>query len=154
VLSQVARLFEDDDLWLMYGSYNRYPPDAPMLNPAKPFPAEVVANASFREHSVLDLVYNHPLVFRRWLFNCVYDWELKDDNGEWFTTSYDHAIMMPMLELAADGHFHYNPEVLYTYNEENTTSEAKHPDLKLEAIRVHNTINGREKREPFKCRPF
>ena len=56
--------------------------------------------------------------------------------------------MMPMLELASFGHFKWNPEILYVYNEENTMSEAKN-EQRMEGVRVHNTVNARAKRKPL-----
>jgi glycosyltransferase involved in cell wall biosynthesis len=145
VLSTVAAYYEDPDLWLTYGSYTRYPDPSVMPNPALPFPDWVIKAANYRQYSKMALVYNHPLTFRRWLFNEVSDAELCDDEGEWFTRCYDHALMMPMLELATDGHFRWLPEILYVYNEENVASEAK-DDARAESDRIHNQINARPKR--------
>lgn len=142
VLTTVAELFDDGDLWLSYGSYTRDPDPTWMPNPAGPYPDWVVEQRAFRAYSSLALVYNHPLIFRRWLFNEVTDGELHDDEGHWFTRCYDHVIMMPMLELAAE-HFMWCPEVLYVYNEENPTSEAKDPTARAEADRIHRQVNAR-----------
>jgi glycosyltransferase involved in cell wall biosynthesis len=145
VLDIIAWRYEDPDLWLMYGSYTRYPDPTLMPNPALPYPADVIAGRSFRQYSADALLYNHPLTFRRRLLQNIEDWELQDDQGVWFETCYDHAIMMPMLEMAAPDHFKWNPEVLYVYNEENPHSEAKQTrDI---AVRTHNIINARPKRD-------
>ena len=148
VFTEVARCFQDPDLWLMYGSYTRYPDPSWMPNPALPFPPEIIDGISYREYSTYALVYNHPLVFRRWLLNEVSDREMQDNDGNWFDCAYDHVIMMPMLELASFGHFKWNPEILYVYNEENTMSEAKN-EQRMEGVRVHNTVNARAKRKPL-----
>lgn len=144
VLSMIAQSYVDPDLWLMYGSYERWPDPTWMPNPAGPFPPWVIEGRDFRHYSQFDLVYNHPLTFRRRLLQNIEDWELQDDEGNWFEAAYDHTIMMPMLEMAAD-HFTWCPEILYTYNEENTQSEAK-LDRSV-GIRVHNIVNGRPKRD-------
>ena len=148
VLTEVARCFQDSSMWLMYGSYTRFPDPSFMPNPAKPFPPDVIARNDYRAYSSHDLVYNHPLVFRRWLFNHISNSELQDDAGVWFNSAYDHSIMMPMLELAGDGHFMWNPEILYVYNEENMFSEAK-SDKRMEGVRVHHIVNSRPKRTPI-----
>jgi glycosyltransferase involved in cell wall biosynthesis len=145
VLNLVAAQFDDPELWLTYGSYTREDPTH-MPNPAVPYPPEIIEAANFRGFSSISLLYNHPLVFRRWLLNELSDAELQDDEGEWFTRCYDHVIMMPMLELAARGHFKWLPEVLYVYNEENPLSESK-DDARAESDRIHRQINARPKRE-------
>jgi glycosyltransferase involved in cell wall biosynthesis len=146
VIATIADYYKDPDLWLMYGSYTRYPDPTHMPNPAKPFPVDVIAQRSFRNYSQIDLVYNHPLTFRRRLLQNIADWELQDDDGNWFTVAYDHTVMMPMLEMAT-GHFKWCPDILYVYNEENEASEAKGDPS--EGIRVHNIVNARVKRDPL-----
>ena len=144
VLSVIAASYQDPNLWLMYGSYQRWPDSTWMPNPAKPFPPQVIRNRSFRDYSEIELVYNHPLTFRRRLLQTIEDWELQDDGGNWFTAAYDHTIMMPMLEMAAD-HFKFCPSVLYVYNEDNEQSEAKLD--RSEGIRVHQIVNSRPVRD-------
>ena len=141
----VADYYERFDwLWLTYGSYTRDDPTN-MPNPALPYPDWVIEQRAFRAYSSMALLYNHPLTFKRFLFNMVSDAELCDDEGAWFTRCYDHALMMPMLEIAAE-HFTWIPEVLYVYNEENTLSEAK-DDARAESDRIHRQINARPARE-------
>jgi glycosyltransferase involved in cell wall biosynthesis len=142
VLSIVAEYYDNNpDLWLTYGSYTREDPDY-MPNPALAYPAWVIEQRNFRAYSSTALLYNHPLTFRRWLFNKVTDDELKDDEGAWFTRCYDHTLMMPMLELAAHGHFEWLPDILYVYNEENPTSEAG-DGARAESDRIHRQVNAR-----------
>lgn len=147
VLNAIANEYRDPDLWLMYGSYTRYPDPTHMPNPALPFPPDVIVERSFRQYSADALVYNHPLTFRRRLLNEISAWEMQDDEGRWFETSYDHVIMMPMLEMAAPDHFKWNPDVLYVYNEENEQSEAKQETLRNSGVHVHTIVNARAKRD-------
>ena len=143
VFTIIADEYLDPDLWLMYGSYTREDPRI-MPNPALPFPPDVIANRSFRKYSATNLVYNHPITFRRRLLQNIEDWEMQS-NGEWFTAAYDHVIMMPMLEMSAPDHFKWCPEILYVYNEDNELSEAKRD--RSEGITVHNVVNSRPKRD-------
>lgn len=119
VLDQYYR--SDPSLWLTYGSYTRWPDPNYMPNPAIDYPDYVKQNRSYRNY---DQIFNHPVTFRRWLFNHIADWELQDDLGLWFQAGYDCVLMMPLLELAGK-HWRYLPDILYTYNEANPTSDAK-----------------------------
>ncbi len=145
VLSRIAHYYEDPDLWLMYGSYTRHPDPTWMPNPAQPFPQTVIDERSFRYFSRTNLVYNHPLTFRRKLLQSIEYWELQDERGQWFTAAYDHTIMMPMLEMSAPNHFKWCPEILYVYNEENALSEMRVDPAG--GNRVHTVVNGRPKRD-------
>lgn len=146
VFSTIAHYYEHEDLWLTYGSYTRYPDPNWMPNPALPFPDSVVETLTFREAGLISMLYNHPLTFRRWLFNELNDADLQDDEGNWFLYSYDHTIMMPMLEMAAHN-FKWLPDTLYVYNEENPTSEIR--VSVVEGDKVHKIVNARPKRSPL-----
>jgi glycosyltransferase involved in cell wall biosynthesis len=141
VLSTIAAYYEaEDDLWLTFGSYRREP-GYPMPNPACDYPDEVKESRQFRGHGYS--CYNHPITFRRHLLNRVEDWELKDDDGTWFTGAYDHALMMPMLEVAGD-RWKFLPDILYVYNEDNPLSEIH--VASAAADHTHAVVNGRPKR--------
>lgn len=142
MLGIISKAYEDPNLWLTYGSYVRHDGE-PVKNPAVPYPPEVIMGRGFRTHPVS--CYNHPITFRRNLLQHIEDWELQDDEGQWFQRSYDHAIMMPMLELAV-GHFKWIPEPLYVYNEDNPISEIKIP---YEGEPVPEIVNRREPRLPL-----
>jgi glycosyltransferase involved in cell wall biosynthesis len=144
VLQTLADYFKDPELWLTYGSYTRYPDPTFMPNPAKPYPEEAVTKRAFRGWG--NNLYNHPLAFRGHLWKRVEEWELKHDDGNWFQAAYDHAIMMPMLDLAAGPPVRFKclPEVLYTYNEGNPGSECR---ISAEVGNaVHAAVNARPPR--------
>lgn len=145
VLTTLAKYYEDPELWLTYGSYTRWPDPSWMPNPALPYPPEVIAAKTFRTHRCNR--YNHPLTFRAFLWNEVRPEELQFDDGQWFMAGYDHAIMMPMLELAAGPppHLACLPEVLYCYNEGNPISDCKIRAAACNA--VHAAVNARPPRD-------
>lgn len=140
VLAHLAEVYADPDVWLTWGSYTRWPNPAFMPNPAGPYPDEVTAARSFRAFD-LYCPFNHPLAFRRFLFDAIPDAELQDEHGQWFTAGYDIAIMMPMMEMSAPDHCRFLPEVSYVYNEGNDISDAKiRPE---DCDRVHRLIRSR-----------
>lgn len=124
VLSDLAQYFDNDpELWMTYGSYDRWPDPTYMPNPAEDYPQEVKDNCSFR--AFRKPCFNHPLVFKRFLWDHITDDDLKNDAGEWNRGGYDWLIMMPMLELANNGHWKWLPDILYTYNEDNPFSDSR-----------------------------
>lgn len=143
VLFSLAHHFDDSNLWLTYGSYTRVPDPNYMPNPALDYPDHIKSAMAYRGSVP---VYNHPIAFRRHLLNQISNAELQDDDGNWFQDSYDHCIMIPMLELAWR-HYKWLPDILYVYNEDNPLSDAKIRPQGGE--RTHSTINRRPRRVPL-----
>ena len=44
--------------------------------------------------------------------------DLKDDDGQYYKTAYDQALMLPLLEMAGEKS-KYISEILHVYNREN-----------------------------------
>ncbi len=145
VLSRLAEVYEDPDVWLSWGSYTRWPDPTFMPNPATDYPEHVRASNTFRRWEYA--CFNHPISFRRHLWDQLTDADLQDDDGEWFRASYDAAIMYPLVELASNGHYRFLPDVLYVYNEANPASEAK--TISTENGRVHSIVRGRGSYAPL-----
>ena len=57
----------------------------------------------------------HLRSFKIKLFRAIKDEDFKDDDGKWFTSTYDEVICLPMLELSC-GRNHYIDEYFYMYN--------------------------------------
>lgn len=140
VLDRLATYYEDPHLWLTWGSYTRHPDPTVMPNPATAWPPDVVKARSYRS-TYHCTAFNHPLTFRKHLWDHVTDDDLKDNNGNWFTAGYDAAIMFPMTEMAGPEHFRFIPEVLYVYNESNPLSDGK--VRPMECDHAHNHIRQR-----------
>ncbi len=141
VLSDLASAFDDPGLWLTWGSYTRWPDPAYQPNPAAPYPTEVAEANGYRHHDYA--AFNHPLAFRRHLWEQVTDTDLQDDRGEWMTVAYDQMIMYPMLELSGPDHQRFLPETLYVYNEQNPLSETR---TRTDGMDVKSMLSGRPPR--------
>lgn len=117
-VSRIMAVYEQDpDCWLTYGSYRSEPYD-PSCPVAAPYPDEVIAERSFRQWSTN---FNHPVTFKRLLFDQLTEEDLKLASGEWVPGLYDEAILYPLLECAADNH-RFLEDVLYVYNSANSLS--------------------------------
>lgn len=138
VLSRVAEIFSNPKVLLSYGSFTRWPDPNFMPNRAMPYPPEILRNRTFRTYRYH--CYNHPLMFRRILWDQIPKPALQDNSGRWFRTAYDTAIMIPMLEMAGD-RMQFNEEILYVYNEGNPISDQK--VHKLETQEAHRMIRSR-----------
>ncbi len=153
-IERIAEVYRDPDLWLSWGSYRRdgFYKDF-MPNPACDWPDYVKLSGSYRQ-AIANMGYhpfNHPLTFRRWLFDLLDEADFKDDQGNWFPAGYDFTLMLPLTELAGDKHGRFLRDVLYCYEEGNPQSDAKiRPS---ECARVHDVVRSRPVREALESRP-
>jgi FkbM family methyltransferase len=136
VLTRIAEVYSDPRVWLTYGNYQPHPHNTGQAV-ASAYPPEVIAARGFRHHTVS--CYNHPLTFRRKLWDQIEPADLQKSNGEWFTGGYDMVIMFPMLEMTAPDHFQFLDETLYGYNAVNPLSDTFVNVNRVEESReVHN----------------
>jgi FkbM family methyltransferase len=155
-LEKIAEVYRDDGLWLTWGSYERDPkgPYAGyMPNPATDWPEHIKLSRRYRVAAGYEIgwvPFNHPLTFRRWLFDLLDEADFKDDQGAWFQAGYDFALMVPLTELAHQ-HGRFLQDVLYIYEEGNPHSDAKIRGG--ECGRVHNVVRSRKPREALAARP-
>lgn len=122
VLDRLYQHYGDGTL-LTYGSY-RSEPFSPTCAPATTFPREVIAAGTFRRFIAQGggIRFNHLRTFRYEVFYGLDESDFLDDNGRWFTTVPDSALMVPCLELAGRRH-KLVKDVLLVYNSENDQSE-------------------------------
>ncbi len=113
VLSRVAKIYRNKNIWLSYGNYEAYPKDVPGWHndSCHAFPEEVLKNQSFRDYTWV----GYPLrTFYAKLFHKIKENDLKY-NGQFFPVVSDTGMMHPMFEMASDGHIHYEKKILYIY---------------------------------------
>jgi len=137
---RIAEVYSDPDVWLTYGNYEPHPVNTGQV-PASSYDSAIIRNRDFRKSGNF---FNHPITFRRFLFDEIRDEDLKTKDGRWFRGGYDFAIMMPMLEMCGQKHYRFLDEVLYIYNAVNPISDS-HVNVKL--INETDQLRARPKRE-------
>jgi glycosyltransferase involved in cell wall biosynthesis len=112
VLKTLARVYSNPKIWLTWGNYiaDPYFPSA-----CAPIPRRVAREGSFRSYT---WVSSHLKTFRAKLFQLIKKEDLMTD-GRFLSTNSDQAMMFPMLEMAAQGHFKFIRKPLYIYNRKN-----------------------------------
>ena len=140
VLSRIQEVYEDTDVWMTYGNYVPYPKNTGQTL-ASAYPPEVIKKRDFRKGGNH---FNHPITFRRFLFDEIREEDLKTNDGKWFRGGYDYAIIVPMLEMATGYHYRFLNEVLYSYNAVNPISDSK---VNVKLINETTQLINRPKRE-------
>jgi hypothetical protein len=103
-----------EDHLMTYGSYAYNPGGRRGPEPSE-YPEEVVSGNLFRKD---DWRASHLRSFKYKLWKNLDLNDLKDEDGDYYKMTYDQAIMLPLLEMAAE-RSKYIPEVLHIYNKDN-----------------------------------
>jgi hypothetical protein len=119
VLSFLNDVYQDDNIWMTWGSYVDYPKMKKGLG-SLPLPAEVIEQHTYRAHR---WSLSHLRTFYSWLFKKIDKQDLMQD-GQFYQMAGDLSFMFPMVEMCG-GRFKYLDEILYVYNHENPIQEHK-----------------------------
>jgi glycosyltransferase involved in cell wall biosynthesis len=124
VLSYINTIYEaNNKVELTYGSYRPVPTSSTCPTP-RAYPRDVILNRSYRKFASNGggIYFNHLRTFKYKLFLQMNpEIDFKDQNGNWFMTCTDTAMMMPALELA-DQHV-FVDKILYDYTSNNPISD-------------------------------
>ncbi len=118
VLSKLNSTYADPEVWMTYGQFSCFPYVDGVGAAEVPF--SVIASNSFRESP---WVTTHLRTFYAGLFQKINLEDLLID-GNFFSMTWDMAMMFPMLEMAGD-RSRFIPDVLYVYNIENPLNDGK-----------------------------
>jgi hypothetical protein len=127
VLQRLDDYYADNTL-LTYGSY-RPIPDPGTTTPAQPFPADVIAKSSYRQHFLRGgrCCFNHLRTMKGKVFNAIPPEYFKWPDGRWYDAGTDYLFMLAGLELAAERHKYINETLLF-YNHANPHADnLSHP---------------------------
>jgi glycosyltransferase involved in cell wall biosynthesis len=115
VLTLLNETYANPDIWLTYGQYVSYPSYRKgICSSFSPFRLE---KYGFRGHA---WVASHLKTFYAGLFKNIWLEDLLFEN-KWIDRCVEMAILLPMLEMAKEGHFAFLEEILYICNEEIAT---------------------------------
>jgi len=113
VLSYLNDIYNENNVWLTYGSFVRSSGKKHCL--CKPLPSFVVTNRSYRKYLWAS---SHLKTYKAFLFKAICLQDLMYEK-QFISAAVDHAIMLPMLEMAGDK-FKHITKILYLYNDTNT----------------------------------
>lgn len=111
VLKTLDVIYSSNDIWMTYGTYEEFP-YRDISNLYHEYPKEIIENSNFRNYRWLA---SHLRTFRKELILKIKHDDLKDESGEWLSTTGDQAIMLPMLEMSGFKS-KYVSNILYIYN--------------------------------------
>ena len=113
-LDTLADVYNKENCLMTYGSYVYNPSGVRGVEPSQ-YPDRVIEENTFREDAWRA---SHLRSFKYSLWKELEDHDLKDDQGNYYKTAYDQAIMLPLLELSGVK-AKYVEQTLYVYNKNN-----------------------------------
>lgn len=124
VFQRVVDIYAKKNCWLTYGNWasNLRPNQKQTGHMGTPYPEEVLKQRNFRK---VKFRATHLRTFKGFLWNNIDKETFKGPDGEYGRTTYDIAIMMPMMEMCKPGKIVCTDEVLYIYNRANPLNDQK-----------------------------
>lgn len=127
ILSYLADIYANNEIWLTWGSYVNHNGKNPNLSADYSKIARGVwaRNAPEDWNVRKDWRYSHLRTCKYFLWKNIKDKDFRlKATGEYYPTAPDLAAMYPMLEMAGPLHCKFIPKVMYVYNVGNPQSWA------------------------------
>lgn len=115
VLARVNEAYADSSTWLVYSQFVMWPANQTGWNSF--YSKNIIDSSPDRGYSP-----SHLRTFYAGLFKKIEREDLLHE-GDFFSMSWDEAMMLPMMEMARNGHVKFIPDVLYIYNDANPISD-------------------------------
>ena len=120
VLQKLNHYYLNNNIWLTYGNHVNFPDGEPYW-PLFKYPDNIIETNNFRNFRFLA---SHLRTFKYKLWKEIKNQDLLDENGNYYQTAWDLAIMFPMLEMCGNK-FLFISENLYVYNNKNPLNDYK-----------------------------
>ncbi|WP_263352901.1 glycosyltransferase family A protein [Acidicapsa acidisoli] len=136
----VAETYEKFNCWVTYGSWRS---NVPRLTGGYDglWPAYPEGTTDFRHHRFLGTAVR---TWKKWLWDCLKDEDLRSDSGEYVRVSEDQMIMIPLLEMCGTQKARHIAAPIMTYNK--VPQYAQDESLNREGLRNGELI---ERRTPY-----
>jgi glycosyltransferase involved in cell wall biosynthesis len=130
VLKVLAEVYGDKeaDIWITYGQYRTTFHEKGHCQAVAP-----TKNLNF--FRTCPFYFSHLRTYRAWLFKKIAKIDFIQ-TGKFYQVAADVALMLPMMEMARNGHYRFIPKELYVYNTSNPISDFRlKPELQQAAER-------------------
>ena len=124
-LSKVAKVYEETECWLTYGSYITTTGDKCIAREYTDSPRQAVLE---------NWPFSHLRTFKRFLWNILKEENFKDSQGEYYKAAADVVIFVPILEKIGYSHVKFIEDPLLVYN--LSTENNEHKTMLQEQVKV------------------
>jgi len=120
VLGLLNKIYTEEQPLLTYGSYQYYPTGKRGIEPSV-YPEKVINENDFRNDKWRA---SHLRTFQKKIWDKINKKDFIDNDGEYYKSAYDQAMMIPMLEMAGP-RSRFVEEILHVYNRANVLNVDK-----------------------------
>lgn len=124
VLQYLAQIYTNPEVWMTFGQYQIWPSGSLGGHYSMSLDSNIDRTNSYRN---APFAFSHLKTYKYWLFNKIDRKDLIDPlTGEIFAAAWDHALCLPMVEMAGMKHIHRCEDILYNLNRaDNLQNEGK-----------------------------
>ena len=140
VFSKIAEAYSSPSVLLTYGQFITYP--RWQLGFCRPLTAELLQAKRFRS---MPFHFSHLRTFRHKIWRCIEINDLKDASGTFYKTTWDLAIMYPLLEMTGGGGCKFIDQILYVYNMDNPLNDCIAHSARQKAA----TLELQQQKQPY-----
>lgn len=115
VFEKVVNQYTNNDVWIANGSFK-------YADGRMGFSQPVTSLEALRHGPY---TASHLRTWKAFLWRAIKPEDLKDENGNWWTSACDLVFMYDMFELAGLEHYTFMSDIHYIYNDENPLNEHK-----------------------------
>ena len=109
VLEYLNQIYQDPNIWMTHGQYQIYP-----TSQTGGHYQQRILNEEYR---FLPFPYSHLKTYKYWLLNKIDRKDLTNSETEKiFNAAWDHALCLPMVEMAGKEHIFMCEDILYILN--------------------------------------
>lgn len=128
VVSHLNNVYQDPNVLLTYGQYINESHKRPGNN--KPL---TVSTRDYRSIFSGPMYWctSHLRTFKYKIWKRIQDVDFRDWRGNYFSVSWDMAIMYPLIEMAGNHRIRYIDKIMYLYNDLNPINDFK-KDIRLQ----------------------
>lgn len=126
---------ENENLWISNGSFK-------YVDGRMGFSSPLLDVSSLRGNT---FTASHLRTWKIFLWRAIKPEDLRDSEGNWWTTSCDLIFMYDMLELAGLEHYNFMSDIHYIYNDQSNLNE--HKIYGTNVIRMNNFSANKTPRE-------
>jgi len=113
-LQYISQIYTDNAVWMTYGQYQMYPSGETGGHYNMGIDQAVDSANTYR---FTPFPFSHLKTYKYHLFSRIPTNRLTDDcTGEYFSAAWDHALCIPMVEMAGKDHIYRCDDILYILN--------------------------------------
>ena len=144
VLTRLNAVYQED-IWITWGQFELLSTKEICKFGDDLWCGEIVDD--FKRHEMNRFYFSHLRTYKYFLFKQIREQDLRDEEGNYYTTAGDVVVALPMIEMAGKQHRKCIKQLMYTYNNLSSLNDMKVcPDKQVE---IYNKIKQKPRYSPY-----